>query len=103
MQIDSISKTTIPPEHDFTLPLAAWELAVFDAAATFTASGYRGRGTRVYLEFVTLPAAIAAAEADDRLVTYAVAASGRFIALDRADWPKWLARYARNSEMENTL
>jgi len=80
------------PEHDFTLPLKEWELAVFDAATRFTAAGYRGRGTRVYSAFATLPEAIAAACANPICCVYAVAPSGRFIVLDRADWPTWLSR-----------
>jgi hypothetical protein len=87
----------IPPEHDFSLPLPEWELAVFDRATRFTVAGYRGRATRTYAAFDTLPEAMEAARNCDRCCVYAVAPSGRFICLDRADWPRWLERYARNA------
>ncbi len=88
-----VKTTTKPPEHDFTLKQADWELVVFDRANKFIAAGYRGRGTRRHEAYDTLPEAIAAAQGCDFLCTYAAAPTGRFICLDRADWPRWLARY----------
>jgi hypothetical protein len=92
-------KHSIPPEHDFTLSFEAWEQVVFGEATRFIAAGYRGRGTREYHSFATLPEAIEAARNNDRLVVYAIAPSGRCIACDRADWPRWLELQNKGTQM----
>ena len=78
-----------------------WELAMFDSAVLFTAIEVHGRAGRTRDEFTTLPEALVSA-ADRPACVYAVAPSGRTIVLDRADWPRWRARWDHtHSEQEN--
>jgi len=87
------------PEHDFTLPQDQWQLVVFDAATRFRSILWVGPGRYDTREFDTLAAAIA--DASNRKGQHgrqptvaAVAPSGRFIVLDRRDWP-WLLERER--------
>jgi hypothetical protein len=92
----------LPPEHDFSQTSENWERTVFDNAISFAVVLHQGCGQREREQYRTLPAAIRRAKRwrgsyGRTPAVYAIAASGRYICLDRADWPKWLARWRKRS------
>lgn len=80
------------PEHAPGLKIADFELAVFDNACNFRATEFKGRGTRDSRGFASLEEAIEFCRSRPRSVTYAVAASGRSMVIDRDKWDFFLAR-----------
>jgi sirohydrochlorin ferrochelatase len=92
-----VTKTEIPPEHNFSLKYDEWELVVFDNAISYTVMQVLGGGNRNRQEFSDLPTALNAARDAYRTCVYAVTSAGRSIVLDRAQWPKWIARYKINN------
>lgn len=93
----------LPREHDFGQTQEQWETAVFENASYFRTALWVGPGRYESKLFKDLPDAIQ--DATHRLGSHgrrpilsAVTATKRFIILDKADWPLWLARWKRKHQ-----
>lgn len=81
---DAVTKT---PEHHCGPSNLAYEETILLNAEKFSTSRYLGRlkGHESF-EHATLPEALAVAGKDPRILVYALAASGRFVCLTRANF-----------------
>jgi hypothetical protein len=87
----------MPLEHDFNVTADQWEAAVFRNATSFRLHRY-WRGGRSEAEVATFPEAVTTATMalDDpaapgaRVIVYAVADTGRFIAIPPQRWQHYL-------------
>lgn len=91
-------------EHNFAVPYPHTEAACFDRAEYFAVIKMCHIGEeKEYVKFTMFPWAVRYANRSHSYCLYAVAPSGRFVALDREVWDQWEIRWRENQQILGTF